>query len=404
MEPSPRSTDQLGHLAPAHLRALDLLRRGRRFVITGHMRPDGDCIGAQAALSRVLESLGKEVWIINPDPPEARFEYLSRECRYRAFQGGELPAHDVSVLLDFCELERTGVMAPVLAKHPSKKMVVDHHLNHGEPWWDEAFVDTSAAATGLLVYRIARALGVSLDTVAARGVFTSLVTDTGWFKYSNTDAETLSIASEMVQLGADPTAIFAALYQQRSHQHPPFIGRLLSRTEYFADRRLAYVDQPVSETEASEYADTDEVLDILRSVRTVELVLYLRELKDGTCKLSARSKSDYDVNALARKFGGGGHKKASGATIPGRLSEVRPKILSAAIEGFGPDGASAGAEAMGDAAPGDSGARDAARSGTGVRETQGAPRAPGASGSPGSSGTPGTSGARGRAGGRDASR
>jgi phosphoesterase RecJ-like protein len=323
-------------MAPAQLRALELLQRGRRFVITGHMRPDGDCIGAQAALSRVLESLGKEVWIINPDPPEARFEYLSRECRYRAFQGGELPAHDVAVLLDFCELERTGIMAPVLAKASSKKIVVDHHLNHGEPWWDEAFVDTSAAATGLLVYRIARALDAPIDAVAARGVFTSLVTDTGWFKYSNTDAETLSVASEMVRLGTNPTAIFNALYQQRSHLHPPIIGRLLARTEYFADQRLAFVEQPLAEIEASEFADTDELLDILRSVRSVELVLYLRELKDGTCKLSARSKSDYDVNALARKFGGGGHKKASGATIQGRLAEVRPKVLEIAIEGFGP--------------------------------------------------------------------
>src|SRR6185369_16294283 len=88
MEPSTRvATD----LAPEQARALDLLRSHRRFVITGHMRPDGDCIGAQAALSRVLESLGKDVWIINPDPPEARFEYLTRDCRYRAYQGGDLP-------------------------------------------------------------------------------------------------------------------------------------------------------------------------------------------------------------------------------------------------------------------------------------------------------------------------
>jgi phosphoesterase RecJ-like protein len=316
------------------LRALELLRRGRRFVITGHMRPDGDCIGAEAALSRVLEGLGKEVWIINPDPPEARFEYLTRECRYRAFQGGDLPAHDVAVLLDFCELERTGAMAPVLAKNPSKKIVVDHHLHHGEAWWDESFVDTSASATGMLVHRIARALEARIDPIAARGVFTSLVTDTGWFKYSNTDAETLTVAGEMVRLGANPTAIFNALFQQRSHLHPPVLGRLLSRVEYFADRRLAFVDQPMSEAEASEHADTDELLDILRSVRTVEVVLYLREQKDGTCKLSLRSKSDYDVNSLARKFGGGGHKKASGVTVQGRIADVREKILAAAIEGF----------------------------------------------------------------------
>lgn len=341
MESSTRASPDPAPLAPAHLRALELLRRGRRFLITGHMRPDGDCIGAQAALSRILEGMGKEVWIVNPDPPEARFEYLSRDCRYRAFQGGDLPVHDVAVLLDFSELERTGNMAAALAQNTSKKLVIDHHLHHGEQWWDEAFIDTAAAATGLIVHRIARALDAPIDPVAARGVFTSLVTDTGWFKYSNTDAETLTVAGEMVRLGANPTVIFNALFQQRSHLHPPFVGRLLARVEYFADRRLAYVDQPLSETEASEYADTDEVLDSLRSVRSVEVVLYLREQKDGTCKLSARSKSNYDVNALARRFGGGGHKKASGATLPGRLADVRATILSAAVEGFADLGAGA---------------------------------------------------------------
>jgi phosphoesterase RecJ-like protein len=334
MEPSPRAAHDPAPLAPEHARALDLLRNHRRFVITGHMRPDGDCIGAQAALSRVLEALGKDVWIINPDPPEGRFEYLTRDCRYRAYQGGDLPVHDVAVLLDFSELERTGSMAAPLAKYPSKKLVVDHHLHHGRAWWDEAFVDSSASATGLLVYRIARALGAPIDEVSARGVFTSLVTDTGWFKYSNTDAETLAVAGEMVRSGASPTAIFNALYQQRSHLHPQFVGRLLSRAEYFADGRLAFVEQALAEYESSQLADTDEVLDILRSVRSVEVVLYLREQQDGTCKLSARSKSTYDVNALARRFGGGGHKKASGATLRGRLADVRPAVLAAAVEGF----------------------------------------------------------------------
>jgi phosphoesterase RecJ-like protein len=324
------------------LRALDLLRRGRRFLICGHARPDGDCIGAEAALSRTLSLLGKEVEIVNPDPVEARFAYLSKECSYQTFKG-KLPDHDVAVMLDFCEIERTGAMAVPLARASSKKLVVDHHLQHGESWWDEAFIDPTASATGVLVYRLARSLGAALDPVAARGVFTSIVTDTGWFKYSNTDAETFRIASEMVGLGADPNGIYAALYQTRPRLHPIFIGRLLSRAQFFADDRLAVVDLPLSEGLASEELDSDEVLDILRSVATVEVVLYLRELSDGTCKLSARSKGAYDVNALARQFGGGGHKKASGATLTGSLGDVRARVVAEALarfEGQPTDGAS----------------------------------------------------------------
>jgi phosphoesterase RecJ-like protein len=164
------------------------------------------------------------------------------------------------------------------------------------------------------------------------------VTDTGWFKYSNTDAETLRVASEMVTLGADPNQIYAALFQTRPKIHPVFVGRLLSRAEFLAGDRLAVVDLPLSEGLKSEELDGDDVLDLLRSVKAVEVVLYLRELQDGVCKLSARSKGEYDVNALARQFGGGGHKKASGATIPGTLVEARARVVAAALAGF--DGAS----------------------------------------------------------------
>ncbi len=314
------------------LAAVEQLRSARRFVLCGHMRPDGDCIGAEAALSRVLASLGKEVWVINPDPPEARFEYLAREVRYRAWTGGELPAHDVAVMLDFCEPQRLGVLEAPLFAAPSKKLVVDHHVHAGTRFWDAAFVDVTAAATGLLVRRIARALGAPLDRVAAEGVFTSIVTDTGWFKYSNTDAETLAVAAEMVELGVEPNRIFDALYQKRSREHPLHVGRLLARTDYLADGRLAVVAWPQAEVVDSDLVDTDEVLDILRSVRTVEVVLFLRELKSGGVKASVRSKTDFDAQALCRIFGGGGHRKAAGATIPGALAEVRARVEAAALE------------------------------------------------------------------------
>jgi phosphoesterase RecJ-like protein len=316
-------------------RALELIARGRRFVLSGHQRPDGDCLGAQAALASLLVDQGREVWIYNPDPPEKRYLYLGEKVPQRAYQGGDLPVHDVSVLLDFSELSRTGTLAPVLAAQSSKKLVVDHHVHHGAPWWDACYVDVAASATGLLVRRIARELGWKLDRAAAQGVFTSLVTDTGWFKYSNTDAETLATASEMLALGVDSARIFDQLYQQRSRHHPLYLAKLLARSEYLAEGRLVLVDQPLAEKIDPDLVDSDELLDILRSVAGVEVVLYLREIQNGSCKLSARSKTAYDVNALARRFGGGGHKKASGATIPGKLSEVRAQIIAAALEGFG---------------------------------------------------------------------
>lgn len=315
-------------LDPDKLRALDVLRAGKRFLLCGHQRPDGDVLGAQAAMARMLQGQGKDVWIVNPDLPESRYDYLARDCRFRAWSG-DLPAHDVVVTLDFSELSRLGEMESAVRASGAKKVVVDHHLHEGDIWWNERFVDTSAAATGLLVRRIAAALGAPLDAAAARGIYTCLVTDTGWFKYSNTDAETLRVAAEMVELGVVPSEVHAALVQRRSPSHPRFVAGLLSGLTYHDGGRVAIYCEGADVRRDGE-VDSDEVLDIVRSVEQVEIVLYLREMKAGSVKLSARSKTNFDVNRLARGFGGGGHRRASGATIAGRLDEVRERILAAA--------------------------------------------------------------------------
>jgi phosphoesterase RecJ-like protein len=331
LEASPEMPDTRPRPEEERRRALDLLAGSRRFLLCGHVRPDGDCLGAQSALSAVLERLGREVWIVNTDPLPPTLDFLARDATFRVFDGGALPQHDVAVMLDFCEIERTGPMKPALLAAGSRKLVVDHHLFHGTPWWDEAYVDPTASATGLLVRRIARELGVALDERIARGVYTSLVTDTGWFKYSNTDAETFATASELVVAGVEPARMYGAIYQRNSRSQPLGLARALSRLEYVADGKIAVVDLPQAQAGEIDLPDGDDLLDLLRAVGKVEVVLYLREIKDGTVKLSARSKTDYDVNRLARGFGGGGHAKASGATLPGPIAEARRRLVEAAV-------------------------------------------------------------------------
>ncbi|MFT7679551.1 MAG: phosphoesterase RecJ-like protein [Planctomycetota bacterium] len=314
--------------------ALDLLTGAERVLLTGHQRPDGDCIGAQAALARVLEARGQQVQILNTDAPEPQFDYLSEHLDYAVDDGGPVPEHDLLVLLDCSEISRTGVLEQRFTAAPSKKLVVDHHVLPDVAWWDAAFIDTSAAATGLLVRRIAKALDVELDPIARLGVFTSMVTDTGWFKYSNTDAEVFEAAAEMVAGGVELSTLYSSIYQRRPATHPGQVAKVLSRHSYHADGRIAAVSMPLATDGAAQDFDSEDVLDLLRSVERVEVVLFLRQVKPGVCKLSARSKTDYNVNALARKFGGGGHVKASGATIEGELEQVMARLVLAAEEGF----------------------------------------------------------------------
>ena len=315
--------------------ALELLRSGRRFLLAGHVRPDGDCLGSQAALAHGLAALGKEVVIVNPDDPGRRYDYLTGAAPFQVFSGPPVPEHDVCCLLDINDLSRCGALAPHLGAAPSKKVVIDHHPHEGEPWWDAAYMDHGASATGILVYRLFKQLGVRVDRPAAEAIFTALVTDTGWFRYSNTDPETLAAAAELCRAGVEPALLFQRLFQRTEATEPLALGRVLERVQYHAEGRLAVVDQPLSRDPRLSLADGDPLLDLLRGVETVEVVLYLRELEPGRCKLSARSKTTFDVNRLARRFGGGGHVKAAGATIAGQLSAVRDDLVKAAVEMLG---------------------------------------------------------------------
>ncbi len=323
---------------PIDQAALDLILASDRILLTGHVRPDGDCIGAEAALYPLLKSLGKQVFVYNSHEPEVQFDYLRDGIPFEVFRGGSLPEFDLVILLDCSELSRTAEMAPILEASSCKKMVIDHHVLPETAWWDAAIVDTSASATGVLIYRLAKHLGYDFPPVGLKGVFTSIVSDTGWFKYSNTDGETLRIAGELVTRGLAPEQIYASIYQRKSNQHPQDVGKALRMLTYHAGGALATVTIPLDGAGDSDNFDSDDVLDLVRSVERVEVVLFIREVEPGICKLSARSKTDYNVNRLARSFGGGGHVKASGASLAMSPSDAEKVLVQAAIDQARDDG------------------------------------------------------------------
>ena len=314
------------------LDALELLRSSERVLLTGHERPDGDCLGSQAALARVLNARGQSAFVLNPDPPDPRYAEVTALAEFTVDDGGEIPEHDLVVMLDGGDLSRTGALAARLEAADSQKLVVDHHLHEGEAWWDGAFIDTSASATGVLVRRIAAHLGADLDAGTARAIFTTLVTDTGWFKYSNTDEETMHIAAEMLGAGVRPAELYGDLFQREEPEHPRLLAAALSRTAYHGDGRIAVIDLPLGPDGRSSAADGDVALDVLRSVEQVEVALIIREIGPARTKLSARSKGAFNVQKLAHGFGGGGHAKAAGATIEQPLIHARLELVEAAVE------------------------------------------------------------------------
>jgi bifunctional oligoribonuclease and PAP phosphatase NrnA len=310
----------------------DFLRTPQRFLLTGHENPDGDCLGAQVALWHLLRALGQDAHIVNPDPIGKSHDFLLRHTPFAHARTDEpLPEFDAVVLLDCAQLSRVGVLGQRLAQRQPTIAVIDHHVGSNRGDGRICYVDPTAAATGALVRRLWRELDVPLTAPAAEGVFLSLVADTGWFRYSNADAEVFAMASELVAAGVDGSRIYDALYRRAHPDSAGVLADALARHQLRLQGKLALVslDKVLMERAARADFDTDAVLDPLRSLDGVEVVALLKERFDGTVKVSMRSRADVDVQAIVAQFGGGGHKKAAGATMKLTLAAAESAIEAA---------------------------------------------------------------------------
>jgi phosphoesterase RecJ-like protein len=310
----------------------------KRFLLTGHVRADGDCLGAEVALYHLLKELGKEAFVVNPDPIAPRYVFLAKETPLSHWNpglaDGGVPNCDVACVLDVAVLSRTGPLLERIRAAKMKTLVVDHHQPGDGESWDCELIDSAAPASGALVYRLAKKMGIVLPKPALEAVFVSITTDTGWFKYSNTDRETFEIASELTAAGVEPSRVYNRLFQTNPADYPIGIGVAMRSLQYAAGGKLAIATLRARDLEAAgaQLSETDDVLDLLRSVDKVEVVLLFREVQSGRAKCSARSKGSLDVNELMRRFGGGGHKKAAGADLPGPFEDSVARVAAAAAE------------------------------------------------------------------------
>lgn len=308
--------------------ALELIAASRRPLFVGHERPDADVLGSQAALAEGLARRGAEPRILNPDAPSADFAFVAPSCGFGHDKGGRLPRHDLVVFTDMSELSRTAALADRLHESSAPKVVIDHHRLPAEPWWDALFWDVEAAATGVLAARVLHALDVPLDLPTARGVLLALVSDTGFFRFDNANREAFEVAAACAAVGARTSDVFRQLKQDRAPGFPAALSALLSCVEYLDDGRVALMVEERA-LGASGFAGLgDLALDVLRSVGRVDVALHVRELENGSFKLSARSKDPAEVHGLATALGGGGHARAAGATLDGPVDAARARLAA----------------------------------------------------------------------------
>jgi phosphoesterase RecJ-like protein len=313
---------------PANL--LARLRQGHRFLLTSHANPDGDAIGSELGLARVLAGLGKSstVWNLHPTPGV----YRDLPGADRIHVGGEAPsgfpdAFDAVVVLECPSLDRTG-LAETLRLRPL--INIDHHLGN-QHYGSVNWIDTEAPAVGVMVFDAARALGVRLDAATADCLYLALVTDTGGFRFSNATPAAFEAAGRLVAAGARVETVSHWLYESQPEGSVRLLGELLGTLSLHDDGRVAavHLTREMFERAGASPGDSEGLIDVPRTIAGVEAVLLLRELEAGDWKVSLRSRGAVDVEAVARARGGGGHRNAAGCKAAGERQAIAAELVAA---------------------------------------------------------------------------
>ena len=317
-------------------RFAEIVHSASKIILTIHHRPDGDCIGSAVAMRHILLQLGKDVRIITPHktPPTLAFLDPNKYCTALEDMTGEdirwIRSADLFFVLDTSSWAQLGDMATLFRESSAKKIVLDHHVK-GDDIGAERFIDFNAEATGALVVRAADALGVPLSIEIVRSAFVALATDTGWFRFSSVTPETFRTAAKLVEAGSQPDALYRELYEQESLGRIRLIGRTLSKTETYSDGQflLTWILLDDFEAAGASSSDSEDIVNMLLQVRGSKMAVLISELKDKTFKISFRSRCAVDCSVLAAQFGGGGHKKAAGASLSLPFEQTKQAIIEA---------------------------------------------------------------------------
>lgn len=312
---------------------IEIIKAHDRFVLSSHVRPDADAIGSEIGLACALESLGKHVRIVNPSAGAANIDFLDPDRRVRKLGDGisidEARDTDVHVVVDTSAWTQLQEVGSVLkSTNATKIVVIDHHVSSDDLGAVE-FKDTTAAATGELIFEFAQAAGATLDAAAANALYCAIATDTGWFRFPSTTHRTMRIAGELIDLGAKPHVAYQLLYERHSVERMRLFGRVLNQITVECDGRLAYLTvtrQDFRETKALP-ADTEELVNQCLRIAGVQAAFIAIEQPNQTIKVSFRSRLETNVAAVAEQFGGGGHKQAAGAVLPAPLANALEQVL-----------------------------------------------------------------------------
>lgn len=308
-------------------RLSEFIKKNKSFLILSHQHPDGDSVGSCFALKKILSKIGKKSLILNTDP----MPYNLRKIKNKKFWkiSLSLPSKfekkfDGVFVIECPNYERTGYKKinnlPIIN--------IDHHVSN-KKYGDFVLVVPEFPCIGIIIYDISKKLGVDIDTEIANYLYISLVTDTGQFCYENSNLYAFDFALKLVKKGAKPNKISKILYEGIPAGSLKLKGLLLSTLEIFLNGKVAILKFPKHflEKTNSYPQDAEGVIDEPRKIEGVEVAVMLREEEENKIKISLRSEGKVNVEKIATKYGGGGHKNAAGFSIDGNFEEAKNLIL-----------------------------------------------------------------------------
>ncbi|MBW7991619.1 MAG: bifunctional oligoribonuclease/PAP phosphatase NrnA [Planctomycetes bacterium] len=322
-------------------KAVDLINNSSNVLITAHTKPDGDACGCIVAISNILESMGKKSRAIMLSSIPEWYDFLFAEkvpvldedIDINQLTDRSFGEFDLIIIVDTNSLSQLPKFDQYLKQNGKPVLIIDHHAT-ADGLGDVELADSSAAATGLIVYDLLKYAGWQITQTIAEALFVAIATDTGWFQFSNTDSRVHRACSELIDAGAKPIEIYHNLYQNFSYARFKLTVAMLNTLQLHLDGCFAtqQISQRDFEQTGASIKDTENLINDCRRISTVETAALLVELKDGRIRCSLRSTGGIDVSEIAAKFGGGGHKKAAGTFLPGPLEEAKEIILKEVTE------------------------------------------------------------------------
>jgi bifunctional oligoribonuclease and PAP phosphatase NrnA len=313
-------------------RIVDAIGARPRFVVTSHVRPDGDSIGSSVAMALALRAIGKDARVVHADPAPAPFAPFPGVADIIvAPDAGD--SFDAAIVMECGDLGRTGVSG----LDRGFVINVDHHpgnTGYGQLCW----FDPSAAACAEMVFDLIKALGAPVTREIATHIYIGILTDTGSFHYSGISPKTFAICQALLEAGVNAEAVARQVYDSNTMGRLRIFGAVLNGMQVDATGRIAviYLDHAMVRASGGSYEDTDGLVNQPLTVKEIVAVVFFKQIEGNEYRVSMRSKGDVDVGALAKEYGGGGHKNAAGCTVGGSIDELRGIFLErieAAIDG-----------------------------------------------------------------------